>query len=68
MMGKMRGKRPQDYQKWFELLSRTIEELNNFPPGGDLYTFIADTLKPIGSDLLEFQRRLMAPAAPGQAG
>jgi PAS domain S-box-containing protein len=50
MMGKMRGKRPQDYQKWFELLSQTIEELNNFPPGGDLYTFIADTLKPIAPD------------------
>ena len=38
------GRKLQDYRKWFELLSRTIEELNNFPPGGDLYAFIGGTL------------------------
>ncbi len=50
MMGKMKGKKPQDYRKWFELLSRTVEELNNFPQGGNLYTFIAGTLKPIAPE------------------
>lgn len=39
--------KPQDYRKWFELLSRTVEELNNFPPDGDIYAFIAGTLKHI---------------------
>jgi PAS domain S-box-containing protein len=39
--------KPQDYRKWFELLSRTVEELNNFPPEGDIYAFIAGTLKHI---------------------
>ncbi len=39
--------KPQDYRKWFELLSRTFEELNNFPPDGDIYAFIAGTLKHI---------------------
>jgi len=39
--------KPQDYRKWFELLSRTVEELNNFPPEGDMYAFIAGTLKHI---------------------
>jgi PAS domain S-box-containing protein len=39
--------KPQNYRKWFELLSRTVEELNNFPPDGDIYAFIAGTLKHI---------------------
>ena len=39
--------KPHDYRKWFELLSRTIEELNNFPPEGDIYAFMAGTLKQI---------------------
>jgi PAS domain S-box-containing protein len=37
--------KPQDYRKWFELLSRTIDELNNFPSEGDIYTFMAGKLK-----------------------
>jgi PAS domain S-box-containing protein len=37
--------KPQDYKKWFELLSQTVEELNNFPPDGDIYTFVAGILK-----------------------
>jgi len=45
MTGEMKSGKPQDYRKWFELLSRTVEELNNFPPGGDVYTFIAGTLR-----------------------
>jgi PAS domain S-box-containing protein len=39
--------KPQDYRKWFEILSRTVEELNNFPIEGDIYTFMARTLKHI---------------------
>jgi PAS domain S-box-containing protein len=39
--------KPQDYRKWFELLSRTVEELNNFPPDGDIYALIAGTLRHI---------------------
>jgi PAS domain S-box-containing protein len=39
--------KPQDYRKWFELLSRTVEELNNFPPDGDIYAFMAGKLKHI---------------------
>jgi len=39
--------KPQDYRRWFELLSRTVEDLNNFPPEGDMYAFIAGTLKHI---------------------
>ncbi len=50
MMGNMTGKKPQDYRKWFELLSRTVEELNNFPPEGDLYIFIAGVLKQIAPE------------------
>jgi PAS domain S-box-containing protein len=42
--------KPQDYRKWFELLSRTVDELNNFPPDGDLYAFIAGTLKHIAPE------------------
>jgi len=45
MKGKMGGGKPQDYGRWFELLSRTVEELNNFPPEGDHYAFMAQTLK-----------------------
>ena len=37
--------KPQDYRKWFELLSLTIEKLNNFPSDGDIYAFMARTLK-----------------------
>ncbi len=37
--------KPQDYKKWFELLSQTVEELNNFPSDGDIYKFIAGILK-----------------------
>ena len=50
MKGKKRGKKPQDYRKWFVLLSRTVEELNNFPPDGDIYAFIAGTLKHIAPE------------------
>ena len=39
--------RPRDYRKWFDLLSRTVEELNNFPPGGDIYAFMAGKLRHI---------------------
>jgi len=39
--------KPQDYRKWFKLLSRTVEELNNFPPDGDIYAFTAGILKHI---------------------
>jgi PAS domain S-box-containing protein len=39
--------KPHDCRKWFELLSRTVEELNNFPPDGDIFAFIAGTLKHI---------------------
>jgi PAS domain S-box-containing protein len=39
--------KPQDYRKWFDLLSRTVEELNNFPPDGDIYAFMAGKLKHI---------------------
>ena len=39
--------KPQDYKKYFELLSRTVEELNGFPPEGDIYAFIAGTLSHI---------------------
>jgi PAS domain S-box-containing protein len=42
--------KPQNYRKWFELLSRTVEELNNFPPDGDIYAFIAGTLKHIAPE------------------
>ena len=42
--------KPQDYRKWFELVSRTVEELNNFPPDGDLYALIAGTLKHIAPE------------------
>jgi PAS domain S-box-containing protein len=42
--------KPQDYRKWFELLSRTVEELNNFPPDGDIYGFMARTLKDIAPE------------------
>jgi PAS domain S-box-containing protein len=43
-------KKPQDFRKWFELLSRTFEELNNFPPDGDLYEFIGGTLRHIAPE------------------
>jgi PAS domain S-box-containing protein len=36
---------PQEFRKWFELLSRTFDELNNFPHGGDLYRFMGETLR-----------------------
>ena len=42
--------KPQDYRKWFKLLSRTVEELNNFPPEGDIYAFIAGTLEHIAPE------------------
>jgi PAS domain S-box-containing protein len=42
--------KPQDYRKWFELLSRTVEELNNFPPDGDIYRFVGRTLKDIAPE------------------
>ena len=42
--------KPQNYRKWFELLSRTIEELNNFPSDGDIYAFIAGILKYIAPE------------------
>jgi PAS domain S-box-containing protein len=42
--------KPQDYRKWFGLLSRTIEELNNFPPDGDIYPFMAGTLSDIAPE------------------
>jgi DNA-binding IclR family transcriptional regulator len=42
--------KPQDYRKWFELVSRTVEELNNFPPDGDIYAFMAGTLKHIAPE------------------
>ncbi len=50
MKGKMEGGKPQDYWRWFELLSRTVEELNNFPPEGDHYAFMAQTLKQIAPE------------------
>ncbi len=37
--------KPHDYRKWFELVSRTVEELNNFSPDGDIHAFIAGKLK-----------------------
>ena len=42
--------KPQDYRKWFELLSHTVEKLNNFPSEGDIYTFMARTLKHLAPD------------------
>ena len=45
MTEERRGRKPEDFRKWFELLSRTFEELNNFPPDGDLYQFIGGTLR-----------------------
>jgi PAS domain S-box-containing protein len=42
--------KPQDYRKWFELLSRTLEELNNFPPDRDIYAFMAGTLRHVAPD------------------
>jgi PAS domain S-box-containing protein len=45
MTGQKMGRRPQDYRIWFEVLSRTIDELNNFPPEGDLFAFIGGTLR-----------------------
>ncbi len=42
--------KPHDYRKWFELLSRTVEELNNFPPEGDIHAFMAGTLKHIAPE------------------
>ncbi|MDD1700040.1 MAG: PAS domain S-box protein [Methanoregula sp.] len=42
--------KPQDYRKWFELLSRTVEELNNFSADGDMYAFIAGKLKHIAPE------------------
>ena len=42
--------KPQDYRKWFELLSRTVEELNNFPRDGDIYAFMAGKLKNIAPE------------------
>lgn len=50
MTGEMMSGEPQDYRKWFELLSRTVEELNNFPPGGDVHAFIAGTLRHIAPE------------------
>ena len=47
MNGKKRSDKPVDYKKYFNLLSRTVEELNSFPLDGDIYTFIAETLKHI---------------------
>lgn len=40
-----RERKPEDIRKWFELLSHTFEELNNFPPDGDLYQFIGATIR-----------------------
>ena len=45
MAGERKGRKPEDFRKWFELLSRTFEKLNNFPPDGDLYEFIGGTLR-----------------------
>ena len=45
MTGEWRERKPEDIRKWFELLSRTFEELNNFPPDGDLYQFIGGTVR-----------------------
>jgi len=45
MTGERMGREPEDFRKWFELLSRTFEELNNFPPDGDLYQFTGATLR-----------------------
>ncbi len=45
MTGGTRVRKPEDFRKWFELLSQTFEELNNFPPEGDLYEFIGGTLR-----------------------
>jgi len=45
MTGEKMDRKPQDFRKWFELLSRTFEDLNNFPPDGDLYEFIGVTLR-----------------------
>jgi len=45
MTGETLERKPQDFRKWFEVLSRTFEDLNNFPPEGDLYQFIGGTLR-----------------------
>ena len=42
--------KPQEYKKWFELLSLTVEELNNFPPDGDIYAFMAGKLRHLAPD------------------
>jgi PAS domain S-box-containing protein len=44
MTEKARARKPEDFRKWFELLSRTFEDLNNFSPEDDLYEFIGGTL------------------------
>ena len=41
------NRKTEDYKKYFELLSRTVEELNSFPAGRDIYAFIAGTLRRI---------------------
>jgi PAS domain S-box-containing protein len=45
MTGQKMGRQQQDFRRWFEVLSGTIEELNNFPQDEDLFPFIAGTLK-----------------------
>jgi PAS domain S-box-containing protein len=44
MTEKARARKPEDFRKWFELLSHTFDDLNNFSPEGDLYEFIGGTL------------------------
>jgi PAS domain S-box-containing protein len=50
MTGEKMILKPQDFRKWFELLSRTFEELNNFPHDGDLYEFIGEILRHIAPE------------------
>jgi PAS domain S-box-containing protein len=44
------NKKIQDYKKSFELLSGTIEKLNNFSPEEDIYAFIAGILSQIAPE------------------
>jgi len=45
MTEKARVRKPEEFRKWFELVSHTFEDLNNFSPEGDLYEFIGGTLR-----------------------
>jgi len=50
MQGAESDQKPEDHKKYFELLSRTVEELNTFPDDGDIYAFIGATLRRITPD------------------